>query len=1148
MSQPQTICILEIFKDFFGCKNVLVATHQSSQNFQRLFLLQNCLSRKSAISWKHSKIFSPAKFSQPQISDILETFKDFSACKNVLAANHLYPGIFQRLFRLQNCLSRKSAIYWKHSKSFPPSKLSQQQPINILKSFKDFFACKIVLAANHRYPGNIQRFFRLQSCLSRKSSISWKYSKISSPANLSQPQIIDILEIFKDFFACKNVLAANHLYPGNIQRLFRLQKCLSSNPSKFSKFSKTLPPAKLSQPQISDILETFEDFFACKIFVAANQRYPGNIQRFFRLQKCLSRKPSVSWNFSKTFSPAKLSQPQISDILETFKEFSAFKIVLAATHQYSEKFQRLFCLQNCLSRKSSISWKYSKIFSAAKLSQPQIIYILEIFKDFFACKLVLAANHRYPGNIQRLFRLQKCLSRKPSVSWKYSKTFSAAKMSQQQPIKVLKIFKDSSSCKIVLAANQRYTGNIQRVFRLQKCLSRKPSVSWNFSKTFLPAKLSQAQIIYILEKFKDFFACTVVLAANHRYPGNIQRFFRLHSCPRRKSSISWESSKTFSPAKNSQQQPIIILKKFKDLFACKIVLAANHRYPGNIQRFFRLQSCLSRKSSISWKYSKISSPANLSQPQIIDILEIFKDFFACKNVLAANHLYPGNIQRLFRLQKCLSSNPSKFSKFSKTLPPAKLSQPQISDILEIFKDFFACKNVLAANHLYPGNIQRLFRLQKCLSSNPSKFSKFSKTLPPAKLSQPQISDILETFEDFFACKIFVAANQRYPGNIQRFFRLQKCLSRKPSVSWNFSKTFSPAKLSQPQIIYILEIFKDFFACKLVLAANHRYPGNIQRLFRLQKCLSRKPSVSWKYSKTFSAAKMSQQQPIKVLKIFKDSSACKIVLAANQRYPGNIQRLFRLQKCLSRKPSVSWKYSKTFSAAKMSQQQPIKVLKSFKDSSSCKIVLAANQRYPGNIRRFFRLQNFRSRKSAISWKHSKIFPPAKMSQPQTICILEFFKDFFACKVVLAANHLYPGNIQRFLRLQTCLSRKSSISWKYSKTFSPAKMSQPQTICILEIFKDFFGCKNVLVATHQSSQNFQRLFRLQNCLSRKSAISWKYSKTFSPAKMSQPQTICILEIFKDFFGCKIVSAANQRYTGNIQRVFRLQNCLSSNPSIF
>ena len=171
MSQPQSICILKIVKDFFGCKNVLVATHQNSQNIQRLFRLQNCLSRKSLISWKYSKTFSAANLSQPQIIDILEILKDFFGCKLVLALNHLYPGIIQRLFRLQTCLSRKSSISWKYSKTFSPAKLSQQQPINILKMFKNFFACKIVVAANQRYPENIQRFFRLQNCLSSNPSI-----------------------------------------------------------------------------------------------------------------------------------------------------------------------------------------------------------------------------------------------------------------------------------------------------------------------------------------------------------------------------------------------------------------------------------------------------------------------------------------------------------------------------------------------------------------------------------------------------------------------------------------------------------------------------------------------------------------------------------------------------------------------------------------------------------------------------------------------------------------------------------------------------------------------------------------------------------------------------------------------------------------
>ena len=73
-----------------------------------------------------------------------------------------------------------------------------------------------------------------------------------------------------------------------------------------------------------------------------------------------------------------------------------------------------------------------------------------------------------------------------------------------------------------------------------------------------------------------------------------------------------------------------------------------HQSPENIQRLFRLQVCLSCKSSTTRKYSKTFSPANLSKPQIINNPKKFKDFFACKIVLAANHqLYSGNIQRLF---------------------------------------------------------------------------------------------------------------------------------------------------------------------------------------------------------------------------------------------------------------------------------------------------------------------------------------------------------------------------------------------------------------------------------------------------------------------------------------------------------------------
>ena len=183
----------------------------------------------------------------------------------------------------------------------------------------------------------------------------------------------------------------------------------------------------------------------------------------------------------------------------------------------------------------------------------------------------------------------------------------------------------------------------------------------------------------------------------------------------------------------------------------------------------------------------------------------------------------------------------------------------------------------------------------------------------------------------------------------------------------------------------MEIFKDFFACKIVFEANHHYPEKIQRLFRLQNCLSRKPSLSWKYPKTFSPAKLSSKQITIILKIFKDFFACNFVLDANHHYPGKIQKLFLLQ-----------------------------------------IVLAANHHYPEIIPNFFRLQNCLRRKSSLSRKFSKIFSPAKLSKPQFILILKLFKDFFDCKIVLAANLFYPEIIQRFFQLQKCLRRKSSLS--------------------------------------------------------------------------------------------------------------------------
>ena len=160
------------------------------------------------------------------------------------------------------------------------------QIIIILEIFKDFFPCKVVLDPNQQYPENIQRLFCLQNCLRSKSSLSWKYSKMFPPAKLSQPQIIFILKIFKDFSPCKSVLSSNHHYLENIQRIFSGKIVLAAN---------------LLYP------ENIQRLFSCKIVLDANHHYPGNIQRLFHLQSCLISKSAISWKYSKTFSPAELS-------------------------------------------------------------------------------------------------------------------------------------------------------------------------------------------------------------------------------------------------------------------------------------------------------------------------------------------------------------------------------------------------------------------------------------------------------------------------------------------------------------------------------------------------------------------------------------------------------------------------------------------------------------------------------------------------------------------------------------------------------------------------------------------------------------------------------------------------------------------------
>ena len=231
-------------------------------------------------------------------------------------------------------------------------------------------------------------------------------------------------------------------------------------------------------------------------------------------------------------------------------------------------------------------------------------------------------------------------------------------------------------------------------------------------------------------------------------------------------------------------------------------------------------------------------------------------------------------------------------------------------------------------------------------------------------------------------------------------------------------------MSCQQIINIPEIFKDFFACRIVLAANHHFPEKIERLLCLQICLSRTSSVSRKYSTTFRLQNC---------------------LSWKSSVSRNIQRLFRLHIRLTRKPSIS-----------------------------------------RNIQGFSCLQNCFSRKSSVSRKYPKTFSPAELSQPQIINIPKRLKVFFACRIVLVSNHKCPGNNRRRLHLQNCLSRKSSVSRKDSKSFSPAELSQFQIINVPEIIEDVSTCRIVLAANHQYPEKTQSLFRLQNCRSPKSSV--------------------------------------------------------------
>ena len=81
---------LEIFQDFSSTTRKYSKTfHQQPENIQRLFRMQNCLSRISSAPENIQKLF---------------------CLQNFLSRKPSAAEIIQRVFRLQNCRSRKSTI------------------------------------------------------------------------------------------------------------------------------------------------------------------------------------------------------------------------------------------------------------------------------------------------------------------------------------------------------------------------------------------------------------------------------------------------------------------------------------------------------------------------------------------------------------------------------------------------------------------------------------------------------------------------------------------------------------------------------------------------------------------------------------------------------------------------------------------------------------------------------------------------------------------------------------------------------------------------------------------------------------------------------------------------------------------------------
>ena len=121
--------------------------------------------------------------------------------------------------------------------------------------------------------------------------------------------------------------------------------------------------------------------------------------------------------------------------------------------------------------------------------------------------------------------------------------------------------------------------------------------------------------------------------------------------------------------------------------------------------------------------------------------------------------------------------------------------------------------------------------------------------PEAKLSSTFLPAIFWKYSKIF---------HQQPENIQRFFRLQKCLSRKSPAPENFQRLFA-CKIVWAANHQHSKIFKDVFACKIVLAANHQYPGTIQRFSGQQQPAKATSSSNQQQQSAAATRKRNQQQ-------------------------------------------------------------------------------------------------------------------------------------------------------------------------------------------------------------------------------------------------------------------------------------------------